>query len=455
MLSNTLVKNPKQFPIGHVFNREDIAAAIEDYLDLKPLSAGYRKKMQARLNKLLKPYIRLLDQIVKNGEPYLIGKALNSHGGRVMALVRAFAKRENYRALSEIEKMAWKVDCYELTTESVAVRWIIPDGDKPRIICMHGVIRTAKALMLRDVLYALGVDGEHDYSRRGAGGEKAIIRAISKKMAEGYDYWVTPDVTNCFPSMRPGHFKELPISDGLISNVAFLNKETPVTVLLSSLTIGEVHSSLLTTYGEQASSFPSDDLVVSMSRTIVRQGLCLGSVLSPLLVRWFLSRAIQEAGIGEYAFVGSYVDDLAIGCVTKAEAAEALSSLTGALAHPAGDVLLHDTTIRYKKNKYFLGYALQPGRGYGNNPVHVKPGPKRIKRFKARLKWKLIKAKKSGKDLLSVGEDYGEMWYASQHAWTKVPGHSHQLSLNITSSYVQDFKDGYPMGANKGPVLGG
>lgn len=443
----------KQMPTGHVFNRHDIAAAIEDYLDLKPHSEGYRKKMRARLNTLRKSYVSLLDRLGRKNSPHLVGKALNSDGGHVLALMRAYAKRKKYMSLSKIKKMASRVDCYEPTTERVTVLWIKPVGGKPRPICMAGVIRTAKALMLRDVLLALGIESEFDYSRRGAGGEKAFIGDISKKMTEGYDFWATPDVTNCYPSMRPGHFKGLPISDGLIRNVAFLNEETPITVMLSSQTIGKAREALMTSYGDWALSFPMDKLVLSMTTTILRQGLCLGSVLSPLLARWFLSRVIKEAEIGEYAFVGSIVDDLAIGCETKAKAVEALSSLTEALAHPAGTVVLHGTAVRPKKNKHVLGYILQPGNGHGDNPVHVKPGPKRTKRFKARLNSRLVRAKKQDEDIFDTGMKYGAQWYGSQQAWTKVPRHSRQLSENITLSYLMDFNHGEPMGAKQYPQL--
>ena len=92
-----------------------------------------------------------------------------------------------------------------------------------------------------------------------------------------------------------------------------------------------------------------------------------------------------------------------------------------------------------------LGYFLEPENGL-NGTTHVKPGPKRLRRFRERLKQRL-QAAGPGDDLLLVGEGYWKHWYASQQAWTKSPD-TENLSWSAMASYVDDFKYGIEMGKN-------
>ena len=91
---------------------------------------------------------------------------------------------------------------------------------------------------------------------------------------------------------------------------------------------------------------------------------------------------------------------------------------------------------------------MEPGNGHGEHYVHVKPGPKRIERFKRRLAETLTKAK-PGVDRFAVGNDYWRKWFNSQQAWTKVPFWSEDLSSFLTFIYIQDFNQDLPMGVWK------
>lgn len=117
-------------------------------------------------------------------------------------------------------------------------------------------------------------------------------------------------------------------------------------------------------------------------------------------------------------------------------------------AHPAGPLELHTVppVAAASRKVEVLGYFLEPGNGYGGT-IHVKPGPKRFKKFRANLAARLHAAGPNG-DLDKIAEDYWKRWFQAQQAWTKVPGHTKQLSQNIKDTYVDDFKHGIPMGKN-------
>jgi len=153
--------------------------------------------------------------------------------------------------------------------------------------------------------------------------------------------------------------------------------------------------------------------------------------------------------------VPTYVDDLAICACAQSTAAAAMQALEMRLkSHPAGPIELHSKCVKdarawkTKGHVEVLKYLLEPDNGYGDNPVHVKPGQRRISKFKKTLKEKLDQAKAKGEDLYTAGLRYWRRWYASQQAWTKVPGHTELLSENIAMSYINDYLSGIPMGGN-------
>jgi hypothetical protein len=181
---------------------------------------------------------------------------------------------------------------------------------------------------------------------------------------------------------------------------------------------------------------------------MVRRGLPQGSVLSPLLARAFVGRILRLSLSKTTAKGFSYIDDLIIGAGTESEIKAAQQLVTQAFASlPAGPIELHDTPPPSASSGKLivLGYRLEPGHGYGNNPVHVKPGPPRIARFKQRLTLRLTEADPNA-DLAQVAEEYWRAWFDSQQAWTKVPYHSKRLSQLITFTYVIDFEHNLPMG---------
>ena len=115
--------------------------------------------------------------------------------------------------------------------------------------------------------------------------------------------------------------------------------------------------------------------------------------MSPLVVRAFLGREIRAA-LGKQEVVRLWwVDDLTLGARSRPKLKHALEALRERLqGHPAGPILLHvypPTSVEHGRVKVF-GYNLEPGRGYGDNSVHVFPRRKRFDRFHKKLydRWK-------------------------------------------------------------------
>jgi len=40
-----------------------------------------------------------------------------------------------------------------------------------------------------------------------------------RELCDGYGYWWTPDIKDCFGSLKPGHFEWLPIDRNIVFNM--------------------------------------------------------------------------------------------------------------------------------------------------------------------------------------------------------------------------------------------
>ena len=100
-----------------------------------------------------------------------------------------------------------------------------------RLITKHGPRRMAQQFIVRDLLTAVGVDNEFDFARRGAGGEKALIREVCQRIEAGYRHWQNVDIKECFASLRPGHLGWLPVPEQLLRSVVFLPKCAKVGII--------------------------------------------------------------------------------------------------------------------------------------------------------------------------------------------------------------------------------
>jgi hypothetical protein len=175
----------------------------------------------------------------------------------------------------------------------------------------------------------------------------------------------------------------------------------------------------------------------------LRRELPPGSVLSPLVARAFLGRELRAVPGKKGVATFSFVDDLTIGARSRPKVEDALDALRERLqGHPAGAVLLHvdpPSSVKHGRVKA-LGYVLKPGRGYGDNFVHVHPGSGRFGRFHKKLydAWKGAGQPDGFDELEDLILDRLGHWMPSQQAWTVIPVYSKHLALSCAVAYVCD-----------------
>jgi hypothetical protein len=351
--------------------------------------------------------------------------------------------------VDRVLKLAKSLNVWAGLNESVRAEWLPKDKGGYRLICKPGPLRKAQQIMLRDVLMVMEIDNECDFTHKGAGGEVAFRDEVIKNLCGGYRWWWTPDVINCFPSIRPGHLGWLPIDRILMRRVVYLPGCAAVVVakpedpaaLLAYLKVTHLDLPV------DGTSSPSEQ-VVSFTHALVRRGLPMGSCLSVLLARAFLGRELREGLKDLDVRCLCWIDDLYVGARKHDLVSQAKAAMTKRLlGHSAGPIRLHDDGIQDVKQGRLkaLGYDFEPGKGYGGTAVHVKPGRKRVDRHKARLAKKL-EAAQPGADLFEIGERYARQWFGGNRAWTKVPYHSRRLCLDIAATYVDDWINKIPMG---------
>jgi hypothetical protein len=214
---------------------------------------------------------------------------LSAFPTRVCATVRAFAKTRRRGTLEHIYQFAKNLDVWEVLWETVRVKLLPKSKGGYRKITRDGPRRMAQRFILRDLLTAVAVDNEFDYCRRGAGGEKRMIRDVSQRIENGYRHWRTADVVNCFASLKPAHLGWLPLPMELIENVVFLPRCAKIEIVEGPVGKEVAQSGTPTVSGVSIPYMGSP--LVPMKK--LRRGLPQGSVLSPLVARAFLGRELR------------------------------------------------------------------------------------------------------------------------------------------------------------------
>jgi hypothetical protein len=431
--------------------------AIDAFEKLGPLQPnGFKAEDVEYLDARLNGYIYKLSKLenkapagLKKQAIYAKHNLLDTYDARFCAVVRSLARSDKYPSLAGIKHLTEKLSVWEPLAEPIVVHWQSKEPKSGyRLIMNDGIMRTAQRLMIRDMLSVMNIDSDIDFTRKGAGGERALVKAICKDIEQGYNWWWMPDIKDCFPSIRPGHFKWLPLDHRLVKN-SFTPKCAEIKVAKHDDYL-EILQWMKEAYSDLPVGYSYSDFEL-LTVQIAQRGLSQGSVLAPLLTRSVIKRlldgALPDPQIARYAFM----DDLNIGACTKGQALAAKEIVTTQLlSHPAGPIELHDEPVINVQTGMVvaLGYKLEPGNGHGDNYVHVKPWGKRIKRFKSKL-WKKLSEAEPGADLFEIAETYRRRWFNSQQAWTKVPELSDDTSANITATYVDDFIHGILLGTMK------
>lgn len=211
---------------------------------------------------------------------------------RICAVLRAVYKKrkkkkkqkkrtsEKFLPPNLIIQLASELSVWEPLVERVLALWIRKDRGGFRLICAPDPKRRAQQIILRDVILMLGIDNEFDYTRKGAGGERAFRDEVIKNLCGGYGHWWTPDVRDCFGSLKPGHFSWLPLDRRLMRNVVYLPRCAEIEVKRPE-DPGAVLQYLKKAYPDLLvdESLTPYEAVVHLTQHLVRQGLPLGSCL--------------------------------------------------------------------------------------------------------------------------------------------------------------------------------
>jgi hypothetical protein len=300
----------------------------------------------------------------------------------------------------------------------------------------------AQQFIVRDLLTAVGLGNEFDYARRGAGGEKAMIRDVCQQTEAGYRHWQTADIESCFASLKPGHLGWLPVPKTLLRSVVFQPSCTRVRFAVRGGGLGHLMSQARSDNPSGQPSINSVEVLRSMGDR-VRRELPQGSVLSPLVARAFVGRELRavlgNTKVARYAFV----DNLTLGARSRPEVEEAFDALRRRLSgHPAGPIYLHvdRPSCTSQGRIQVFGYVLKPGRGAGDNFVHVCPGRERFDRFHKKLyaRWKAEGKPLEFEELDAFVRSRLAAWMPSQQAWTVVPVYSEDLASTVAFIYVCD-----------------
>lgn len=352
-------------------------------------------------------------------------RVMTSYSARLVSVVRATQKINNPISFETLVKLAEELTLDTAFHEPLVIK---PHPSKPgswRPLGMSGTRRKAQQLILRDILLVEIGDSPHDSTVRGLGGEVRFFEDLKNAVGQGFSFWVSLDIRDFFPSLRPGHLAGFPFSQWTIENLVFVPPATPIRfidkqygVTLSEVTIEHANDHDL----PDGYPWPMESIRSMLKK--VRQGLIQGDVCAPQIARTVLGRELQQVlGKREVAF-GSHLDDVLLGARSQSELEAGLEALTHRLkSHPAGPLELHQHSTRHIKDGVeHLGYRVSAD---AKGRTHVRPAGKRFDRFRERLLGKLENSLAFNKtELEAVARDYENQWYASQQAWTKVKGSS-------------------------------
>lgn len=362
---------------------------------------------------------------------------MESYPARLVAMLRVHASTKRVVSAEEIIAFAESISMGGCYGETVTVKPHPKNSIKWRPIALTGLKRRAQQLILRDILLVRDGDSPCDSTVAGAGGERAHFRKFEAFIKEGYTHFVSIDVIQFFPSVKPGHLAGFPLSPWAIENLVFLPQMTPIMFIDPVKGISVSEHDLLVNDADPfgCSSLYSSESVLPKLK-MVRQGLPQGDVLSPQIARMFLGREIQRALGNRGVKWFTHLDDCLICARSPSKLRSALKTLVKRLAHhPAGPIELHDHTIRHVDEDFFhIGYRAGLRK---DGTLHVRPGLKRFDRFRERLRARLAASPTFAKgELIAIGIDYAKAWFDAQHAWTKAPADGSSRHSGRSWEYV-------------------
>lgn len=292
-----------------------------------------------------------------------------SFSARCIATERAYRSlkvRHRKGLKSKRIAIASSLSCVASPSEPVTVLGI-PKNDDLRMICSFGIENRARQYMVERFVTAVCPTEPSQFLMRG--GVAAAIGQVKKLLAEGYNYAIEADLTNCFPSMNAGSMHE----------IVPLPKEVIDKVVMGEGYVAIPGDALLYYFGSSNDDEGNHDLLIEKVAEALR-GIPHGSPASSAVAEVLIAHVLRT--LPDTAIVPSYADNMLIMARTE-EAAESIYKTMRSvfLAHPAGP-LTPKVQSRFKPGESisFLGHVLTRT----NSKISVQPTGKNEGKFKSR-----------------------------------------------------------------------
>lgn len=378
-----------------------------------PHMHGLKRKYLAGLRKLHSLRMRPALQAAACDEH------LRAYSTRAMLALCALKKKRSallLRRTHEIELMARQMALAQRATPTFTT--IDSDGDKSRTVYSYGPVDYARQLGLSDIITIMGPSPYNDYASIGSGGIGAQIRHVHDLIASGHNCFLTADVRQVFPSVRPHDVKALiNLPEWALDHILFSEDEQrglPTNVTTT------------TTRPNASRGLPQGSVCSGSAWSMVA-----GSILRPLA--------------GERWDISHYVDNVLAGARSRPELEHFQSRLEEELfSASSGRLRLHCCQIVDLREQPLdlLGnwISLQPERR-----AWTRPSPAGWNKARDRcrdLMAQLIATDPmaDAEDLLDRVEVYLSRWAASHSEWKPAdPDLKWRMYTELASTVWQEF----------------
>ncbi|MBK1670025.1 hypothetical protein CKO28_18485 [Rhodovibrio sodomensis] len=282
---------------------------------------------------------------------------LASYAAKKVALARAAARKHKAITEGELDREAQRLSPWRDCGEPIGYYEKPKPEGGTRPITTFGYRRTALQILVDDALKALGRRTAFDFARSG-GGPMAVYNEVADLHAQGYIWFVTADIADCFGSL--GH-------DGLKRVLPLPN--TVVETVIGNGRQGSAHS-------------PDTGGDTGAHRDRPGRGIPQGAVCSSEVAGIAIGRVVEKVAPCGRALL--YGDDLLIPTASKSQAKVTRKALAQALAEdPVGPVGLRSAHVKdlQIKGVDFIGRRYEQASEFWGGFFRCRPSNKAFHRF--------------------------------------------------------------------------
>ncbi|WP_435416864.1 reverse transcriptase domain-containing protein [Parerythrobacter aurantius] len=360
----------------------------------------------------------------------LIGLALNSKQMKAFAYVMAHRKlplkdlKASKLSKDVLDKMGQRLNPFGKQKGMIVLEVTPkPCGGKRTVQSFPKHVLALQALVA-DILIATGHRNPYDFNERWRGPDTAA-RRIGDEIANGLRYWLSADVSNFYPSIRPAKLPDLNLPWQVLRWVICANRYLPMK--------GGTEE----------------------EKKMARQGLPQGSPASNVIASDLIGRVFQGLPETEI-YMGSFTDDLVFGARDRTTIEQVEAQLTLMMAeHPAGPFFFKDccrVRTSQRGGPTHVGYHFCNGYLRLAGKCRIMPSHKSWETLFAKIYWHLESHEpKNWDEVLARCTEKGEEWRKSKAAWPRNKGADENFEHTIYQ-LASDYKPGVPFKHH--PTLG-